>query len=96
MIPIRQTLHDQEGDKTLDATIETTTLGIELRFTGYGDCATEGCGCPIFVEFYEGKLWLRVWADINQEDPTHCIDMSGALITNRKNGANDDINNPTT
>jgi hypothetical protein len=26
----------------------------------------------------DGKLILRVWADINQEDPTHVIDLTGA------------------
>ena len=39
--------------------------------------------CPIFLGFNEGKWILHVWSDINQEDPTHQIDMSAALESNR-------------
>lgn len=60
---------------------------IELYFSGYGVQTMEpGHGPPIHLEYYAGKLMLRVWADINQEDPTHTIDLSGALESNRKEG----------
>ena len=43
-----------------------------------------GEGAPIYLEFCDGKWELFVWSDINQEDPTHRIDMSGALEANRE------------
>lgn len=44
---------------------------------------------PIYLEFYEdedggGKWMLHIWSDINQENPTHQIDMSAAFESNRK------------
>ena len=50
-----------------------------LRFEGFGECAAlDGHGSPVLVENWEGKLRVIAWSDINQEDPTHTIDMSGA------------------
>lgn len=43
----------------------------------------EGDFAPILLEFYERKVRLVVWGDINNEDPTHAIDLSGALESNR-------------
>lgn len=86
---VQELLRDQEGEGIVLAKIESSELGIELSFDGYGDCASsDNHGTPVFIEFYEGKLWLRVWADINQEDPTHCIDLSGALVSNRRENEN--------
>ena len=59
--------------------VETDDRTIEIGFQGYGEAdAAIGYGRPITIEFYEGKLILRVWADTNSEDPTHVIDLSGA------------------
>jgi hypothetical protein len=44
----------------------------------------DGHGTPIVVELYDGKLQILAWADINQEDPTHAIDMDGAREILRK------------
>jgi hypothetical protein len=52
-----------------------TDHGIELHPKGY-ECANGGG--PIFLEIYEGRLQLHVWADIKQEDPTHTIPLSEA------------------
>jgi len=43
-----------------------------------------GCGEIIYLERYEGSLRLIVWADINDADPTHVIDLSSALESNRR------------
>lgn len=56
---------------------------LEIEIKGLGTLAEEGDGRTVLVEFYDDKWWVRVWADINQEDPTHIIDMSRALQTNR-------------
>lgn len=51
---------------------------IEVFVEGMGTKCTPD-DSPIYLEFFEGKWQLVVWADINQEDPTHRIDMSGAF-----------------
>lgn len=85
------TIHDNgdregvDGSDSLKVTIKANRNGIEICPEGYGDMTTEdGHGAPIFLEFYDGKLVLRAWADINQEDPTHQIDMEEARESNRK------------
>ena len=61
----------------------------EIFLRGMGTNCTPN-DSPIYLEFFEGKWQLVVWADINKEDPTHRIDMSGALESRRDNG-NDTI-----
>jgi hypothetical protein len=56
-----------------------------LRFEGFGDKTSEdGYGAPVLVENWGGKLRVIAWADINQEDPTHTIDLSGAKEDSRQ------------
>lgn len=38
---------------------------------------------PIYIEFVDGVPVVRLWADINDEDPTHEIEMRGAAETLR-------------
>lgn len=60
--------------------VEVTSNSIAIGFRGYGEAeAAVGYGRPIFIEHYDGKLALRVWSDINDADPTHTIDLHGAL-----------------
>ena len=40
-------------------------------------------GFPVVVEFCDGKPRVHVWADINQEDATHTIELDGALESRR-------------
>ena len=66
------------------AVVNIGSYGITVSVDGYGEhTMQDGHGEPIFIEFYDGKLWVRTWADINQEEPTHNIDMQGALETTR-------------
>lgn len=70
------------------------TRGVEVR--DFPDALTihiDGLGlCPmdddfgqvIYLEINKGKPRLLVWADINQENPTHVIDLSGAGIELRE------------
>lgn len=63
-------------------TFETHSMSIAIE--GFGDHYSEdGCGTPVFLEEYEG-VKLSVWADINKDDPTHQIDLSGAKESERK------------
>jgi len=54
------------------------TQGLEIFVEGYGGGAAMPKGSPIFLEHYDGKLVLRVHGDVNQEDPTHQIELEAA------------------
>ena len=56
---------------------------LDVEIKGLSTMTEKENGRVVWVEFYEGKWWVRVWADINKEDPTHSIDLSGAMITAR-------------
>lgn len=65
--------------------IEVDNQGVTVKAEGYGDAGTvDGEGAPVFLEWYDGRLWLRVWADINSEDPTHNICLEGARESARR------------
>jgi|3_EtaG_2_1085321.scaffolds.fasta_scaffold43944_4 hypothetical protein len=55
---------------------ESSFLDVEIK--GLGTAEETDDGRVVLVELYEGTWWVRVWADINQVEPTHCIDLSGA------------------
>lgn len=51
----------------------------EVGATEYGEkAAADGDGSILALEVYEGRLRLLVFADINEEGPTHVIDLEGA------------------
>jgi hypothetical protein len=72
--------------------LESTLLGqLQIGLAGLGDHHSQnGNGTSMLLEVYEGKPILRVWADINKSDPTHVIDLSGALETNREPDVDND------
>lgn len=67
-----------------------TSPAIEDRDVGGCKGMKRGEGFPAIFEWYEGKPWLYVWADINTEDFTHAIDLSGAMESERLPEDNDD------
>ena len=81
------------GDKLKpnQAKFETAEQGISsientmhIHIPGMGTANMDpGEGPTALVEFYNGVWTLYVWADINKENPTHEIDLSGALESNR-------------
>ena len=59
-------------------------LGVSLSFDGYGDCCSDdSSGSPVYIEKYDGRVMVRIYANINSEEPTHNIDLSGAALSNR-------------
>ena len=55
-----------------------------LSVKGYGDYTSkDGEGSIAILEIFEGELRLIVWADINQEDPTHIINLEQSKETYR-------------
>jgi len=59
--------------------VEHGNNSIYISPVGYGDASSvNGEGCPVMLEVWEGQLRVVIWADINQEDPTHIISLEGA------------------
>lgn len=70
--------------RSVNVTIKMSDNYIEIGADGYGEQgATEGHGYPVVLEFHEGKLRCLVFSDINNEEPTHTIDLEGALESAR-------------
>lgn len=68
-----------DGPERFGVRVYATELGIEIAPDGLGVLEMEvGAGAPIFIERYNGRWRLLVWADINYAGPTHVIDLSGA------------------
>jgi len=79
-------LEDQadRGKPAVKASVLGHPNNLCVRLEGYGDCySADGHGAPVLIEVLDGKARVIVWGDINQEDPTHVIDLSGALETAR-------------
>lgn len=58
-------------------------IGISIHPEGCGTNECEDCA-PIYLEYYNGRFRLIVWDDINSEEPTHKIDLTSALESERK------------
>jgi hypothetical protein len=82
---LRRDLRDVgESGELLEAGVTICDDYAGIFFDGSGLCGMEeGVNEVVLFEFYEGKPRLLVWADINQEDPTHVIDLSGAMESER-------------
>ncbi|MFA5419530.1 MAG: hypothetical protein WC341_13850 [Bacteroidales bacterium] len=72
--------YDGQGEVRCKVSLGSQDLQIQPEGTG----TFEGDFAPIVLEFYEGKVRLLVWSDINAQDPTHVIELPGALETARK------------
>jgi len=82
---IRNELIDEVTGKKIPFTIECNNGKMYISFDGYGDCCSkDGYGEPLVVDFFDNKLQILVYSDINQEDPTHRVDMAGAKENKRK------------
>tara|TARA_Y100000310_G_scaffold111606_1_gene109989 strand:- start:4191 stop:4475 length:285 start_codon:yes stop_codon:yes gene_type:complete len=79
-------LVDSQSDDnaSLDVAIIAGPDGICLNVKGYGEQSSElDTARPIIIEFYEGKLQILAWTDINEGDP-QIIDMEGARESKRQ------------
>ena len=67
--------------------VKNDAAGLSIGVEGLGLYEMEpnqiDCG-PIYLDLYEGKPRLIVWADINSSDATHVIDLSPAMEVNRR------------
>lgn len=60
------------------------TPGVQVYLTGLGTYGRE-YGAPLSIRWEDGKPMLRVYSDINKEEPTHVIDLSGACEVSEPN-----------
>jgi hypothetical protein len=76
---------DSKNNRQIPVQIMFENGCLFLRPEGTGDLhSPDGEGFPIMLEYYNKSIRLVVWADINQEDPTHIIPLENALESNRK------------
>lgn len=70
--------------KGLKIFVDASSRWMWIRPEGYGDAsAQDGHGAPIGIEYYNGRLRLIVYSDINEQDP-QIIDLEDARESNRK------------
>jgi hypothetical protein len=74
---------EKRGEIKIRIGIEQHSLGLFIHPEGTG--TADGPYAPILLEQHEGTLMLVVWSDINQQEPTHLIDLSEAMESNRRN-----------
>lgn len=82
--------NDPEGTKEIPVCTSLDNNFIQFEAEGFNTCGTcdeqeigRGIKSFVAVEIWQDELRLLVWADINQEDPTHIISLEGARETNR-------------
>ena len=80
IVPLKDTM-EKQGEIKIRIGIEQHSLGLFIHPEGTG--TYDGAYAPILLEQHEGTLMLVVWADINQQEPTHLIDLSTAMESNR-------------
>lgn len=74
---------DSESLGSLSIRIEASDFAISIFPQGHGDFGSaDGHGCPLFLEYYQGRLRVVAFPDINVEDPT-IIDLSNAMEDHR-------------
>ncbi len=87
------TLVDQSPRHTTRRKVAVTDSNsiLFVEFKDYNACCTcdsvefgLGHRAIIGIEVWEGELRCMVWADINQEDPTHIINLDDARVDRRR------------
>jgi hypothetical protein len=58
-------------------------LGIAIQFEGYSTCNAVGVSEVVLIEQIGGKPRVVVWANINEENPTHIIELGEARESQR-------------
>lgn len=77
---------NESDDRSIDVrvSIRNSGFGMEIRMPGYSDCCSQDSeGVPIYLEEYSGEMYLRIFSDINSEEPTHNISLNNARDSNR-------------
>lgn len=76
---------DQRTDGGAEGVFSILPVGISAAFKGYTDNASkDDSGEVVLLTRESGKLMLTVFADVNQEEPTHRISLEDARNENRQ------------
>ena len=82
---------ESEEAESIGCGILLTRDGVGLEFDGHGgywtddECKTgEGHRSVVWVELCNGEVVVRIWEDINDEEPTTSISLADARFGNRK------------
>jgi len=80
----KHTVADAITGKHRRIEIRVNNSCVLIRPEGTKTCSSvDGLGWPIMVEFVGGRPSVNLWCDINQDDVTLSIDMSGAMESER-------------
>ncbi|AMJ76604.1 hypothetical protein [Alteromonas stellipolaris] len=75
------TLVDEADDAEVTGTVSTdNNLGLAIQLDGFGTADNPSGGSIVFLERYEGKTSVLVYADNSKDEPTHVINLEGAQI----------------
>lgn len=81
-------LTSEDGESGLRTRVDDLGDGLLLYADGYGHkVSRNGEGAIALLSFWDGKLRLHVWSDIEEEDATHMIDLEGAREASRRGEA---------
>lgn len=74
---LRGTVYDADDPSVRrEVELEIESHGIAIRPVGYGDYfSLDGQGAPIFIEFRNGVPAVVIWDDVNNEEPSHTINL---------------------
>lgn len=66
---MKYTVKDPVSGKELEINVSAMGGILEIRPVGYGEPdATDGHGSPVFLDYYDSKLTVRISPDINTEN----------------------------
>ncbi len=72
-------LDQEQGLADATGVLKIMPLGVSFRFNGHTDCnSIDDMGELVLVTKEGGDLYVTVFANVNQEDPTHRINLAGA------------------
>lgn len=72
-------------DKAVKVSVKSLGHALCIKIDGYSDCCSvDSKGIPVCLDNYSGEIKLLVYSDINEEEPTHSISLSGARNQMRK------------
>ena len=80
---LKDVMDGQPGTQKVKVSVERDNLALIVHPEGYAVWDTDN-SAPIILERHKGRLRLIVWADINEEEPTHIIDLENARVAVRQ------------
>lgn len=78
-VPFALNDNDSGDNDPISGSLLFGSEGVSVSLLGHSDCgSTDDAGIVAWLDCWNGTVVLRVYADINEESPTHNIDLDGA------------------